>query len=83
MEVISRDLKAMGLYTARSLSYDGVEVDILEHALTPAQIEIYDSFAEAYHVIHNNLNAALEALNITGEDGTLNRECQIRRSLRL
>ena len=76
MEVISRDLKAMGLYTARSLSYDGVEVDILEHALTPAQIEIYDSFAEAYHVIHNNLNAALKALNITGEDGTLNRNAK-------
>ena len=76
MEVISRDLKAMGLYTARSLSYDGVEVDLLEHALTPAQTEIYDSFAEAYHIIHNNLHAALEALNICGEDGTLNKNAK-------
>jgi len=57
MEVISRDLKAMGLYTARSLSYDGVEVDILEHALSVDQIAIYDSFAEAYH-----LNPASEVL---------------------
>jgi len=76
MEVISRDLKAMGLYTARSLSYDGVEVDILEHPLTPEQIEIYDSFAEAYHIIHNNLQAALEALNISSEDGTLNKNAK-------
>ena len=76
MEVISRDLKAMGLYTARSLSYDGVEVDLLEHALTPAQTDIYDSFAEAYHIIHNNLHAALEALNICGEDGTLNKNAK-------
>ena len=76
MEVISRDLKAMGLYTARSLSYDGVEVDLLEHALTPAQTDIYDSFAEAYHIIHNNLHAALEALNICGEDSTLNKNAK-------
>ena len=76
MEVISRDLKAMGLYTARSLSYDGVQVDLLEHALTPAQTEIYDSFAEAYHIIHNNQHAALEALNICGEDGILNKNAK-------
>ncbi|GEQ99275.1 hypothetical protein JCM17844_29120 [Iodidimonas gelatinilytica] len=76
MEVISRDLKAMGLYMARSLSYDGVEVDILEHALTPEQIEIYDSFAEAYHVIHQNLHAALDALNITSDEGTLNKNAK-------
>ena len=34
MEVVARDLKALGLYTARALSFDGVEYDILEHALT-------------------------------------------------
>ena len=44
MEVIPAT-KAMGLYAARSLGYD--EVDILEHALTPEQIAIHDSFAEA------------------------------------
>ena len=76
MEVISRDLKAMGLYTARSLSYDGVEVDILEHRLNEDQIAIYDSFAEAYHVIHQNLQVALEALNITTDNGTLNKNAK-------
>lgn len=76
MEVISRDLKAMGLYTARSLSYDGVEVELLEHPLSAGQIEIYDSFAEAYHIIHQNLQAALEASNITSETATLNRNAR-------
>jgi hypothetical protein len=76
MEVISRDLKAMGLYTARSLSYDGVEVDILEHRLGLGQIKIYDSFAEAYHIIHQNLHAALETLNINSESGTLNKNAK-------
>ena len=36
MEIVARDLKALGLYQARALSYHGVEVDILEHALTSA-----------------------------------------------
>jgi predicted RNA methylase len=76
MEVLARDLKSLGLYTARSLSYDGVEYDLLEHALTDEQIRIYNACADAFQVIHNNLTAALEATNITGETGTLNRNAK-------
>ncbi|NIE81674.1 bifunctional class I SAM-dependent methyltransferase/DEAD/DEAH box helicase [Asaia sp. As-1742] len=76
MEVLARDLKAMGLYTARSLSYDGVEYELVEHQLTPEQIRIYDAFAQAFMVIHNNLDAAMQAANITGTDGTLNRQAK-------
>ena len=72
MEIISRDLKALGLYLARSLSYEGVEYEMLVHDLTPAQCDIYDSYAEAFQVIHTNLEAALEAAGITAEEGTLN-----------
>jgi predicted RNA methylase len=72
MEVLARDLKALGLYAARSLSYEGAEVEILEHNLTRAQVEIYDAYAEAFQVIHSNLNAALEASNVTGERKALN-----------
>ena len=45
MEVVARDLKALGLYQARALAYDGIEVDILEHPLTPEQRRIYDAYA--------------------------------------
>jgi predicted RNA methylase len=72
MEVLARDLKALGLYIARSLSYEGSEVEIVEHALTPEQIRIYDAYAAGFLVIHQNLEAALKATNITGESGTLN-----------
>lgn len=72
MEVMSRDVKALGLYTARSLSYDGVEVEIVEHTLTPEQVAIYDAYAAAFQVIHQNLNEALEAASITSATGTLN-----------
>ncbi len=72
MEVLARDLKALGLYTARSLSYEGVEVEIVEHNLTCEQTAIYDAYAGAFQIIHNNLNDALEAANVTGSSGTLN-----------
>ncbi len=38
MEVLARDLKALGLYAARSLSYEGIEYELVEHQLTPEQI---------------------------------------------
>jgi len=66
MEVVARDLKALGLYLARSLSFDGVEYDTLEIELTLTQERIYDSYASAFQIIHNNLTKALEACNITG-----------------
>jgi predicted RNA methylase len=50
MEVLARDLRALGLYTARSLSYEGVEYDLLEHQLTPEQTRIYDAYAGAFAI---------------------------------
>ena len=76
MEVLARDLRSLGLYTARSLSYDGVEYEMLEHALTAEQRGIYDAYAGAFAIIHNNLAAAMEAANITGDSGTLNRQAK-------
>ena len=77
MEVLARDLKALGLYAARSLSFDGVEYEMLEHRLTGEQVRIYDGYASAFEVIHNNLDAALEAAGITSAShGTLNRQAR-------
>jgi predicted RNA methylase len=76
MEVLARDLKALGLYAARSLSYEGVEYELVEHALTPEQTRIYDTYAGAFQVIHNNLDAALQAANVSGERGTLNAQAK-------
>ena len=68
MEVVARDLKALGLYTARALSFEGVEYDILDHRLTDDERAVYDRFASAFRVIHANLHAALEATGITDEE---------------
>jgi predicted RNA methylase len=74
MELVARELKAMGVYTARALSYAGVEYDILEHALTPRQIADFDAYADAWAIIHRNLEAALGASGVTDplEGKTLN-----------
>lgn len=60
MECVARDMKAMGVYLARSLDYRDVGYDRLEHPLTPDQIEIYDELAEGWQLVLNNIEAALE-----------------------
>ncbi|WP_298166724.1 strawberry notch family protein [Novosphingobium sp.] len=74
MELVARDLKSLGLYTARALSFAGVEYEILEHRLSEDQIAVYDAYAEAWAIIHANLREALEATRIVDSEtgGTLN-----------
>lgn len=74
MELVARDLKSLGLYTARALSFAGVEYEILEHCLTTDQITVYDAYADAWAIIHANLRDALEATRIVDADSgdTLN-----------
>ena len=76
MEVVARDLKALGLYQARALAYDGIEVDILEHPLTPEQRRIYDAYAGAFKVIHANIEEALKATGIVQGEDTLNKNAK-------
>ena len=76
MEVVARDLKALGLYQARALAYDGIEVEILEHPLTPEQRRIYDAYADAFKVIHANIEEALKATGIVQGEDTLNRNAK-------
>ena len=64
MELVARDLKALGYYTARALSYQSIEYDILEHRLLPDQIAIYDRYCDAWEIIHQNLEAVLAATNV-------------------
>jgi predicted RNA methylase len=64
MELVARDLKALGLYAARALSFAGVEYDILEHRLSPEQVAIYDAYADAWAIIHANLETALETCRV-------------------
>lgn len=78
MELVARDLKATGLYTARALSFAGVEYEILEHKLTADQIEVYDQYADAWAIIHQNMERALELTGVVDalENTTLNSQAK-------
>nr|WP_314187554.1 strawberry notch family protein [uncultured Brevundimonas sp.] len=69
MELVARELKALGLYVARSLSFEGVEYEPLVHPLTPDDIAIWDQWADAFQLIHANLADALKATGLNDEDG--------------
>ena len=78
MELVARDLKALGLYTARALSFDGVEYEMLEHELAPDQVAIYDAYADAWEIIHANLQEALAETNVIDsiDGGALNAQAR-------
>ncbi len=69
MEVVARDLKAKGLYMARVLSFEGVEIKPMTHQLTADQRRIYDIFAESFAIIYRHLDKALEATGVVSEQG--------------
>ena len=60
MELVAKDLKAMGLYLARFISYDGVAYRTLTHALSSEQAQTYDRCAEAWQVVLRGIEHALE-----------------------
>lgn len=59
MELVARDMKGMGDYLARSISYDGVEFDRLTNNLTQDQLYMYDTMCEAWQVILQNVEKAI------------------------
>lgn len=60
MELVARDMKAMGVYLARSISYDGVVYDNLERKLTKQQIAMYDRMSDGWQVVLQNFDKAIE-----------------------
>ena len=63
MELVVRDMKAMGAYVARSISYQGVAYDTIEHTLDENQTIIYNTMSSAWQTVMQNVHKALE---ITG-----------------
>lgn len=70
MEMIARDLKAMGRYLCGNLSYgvdpdSGLAVEYREviHLLTTRQREMYDNMARAWQEVLKNFSRALDITN--------------------
>lgn len=62
MEIVTRDLKAMGRYFARSLSYEDIRYRRLVHDLTLEQVELYDAMAEAWQLVLANVHLVMELI---------------------
>ena len=69
MELVAQNLKQMGLYLARSLSFDGIVYNKIEHELTDYQRETYDLLAGGWQKVLQNINGALEKIGVTDPDG--------------
>ena len=48
MEIVARDLKALGSYLARTLSFKGVKFESLQQTLNTEQLKIYDTIADSW-----------------------------------
>lgn len=59
MELVARDMKSMGVYMARSISYDDVRYDTVQHDLTPMQTQIYNTLSKAWQTVFQNIDKAL------------------------
>lgn len=66
MEMVARDMKALGMYMSRNLSYEGVEYFEEVHNLTPEQTEMYNSVADLFLTILNQFETALDLTNANG-----------------
>src|SRR5258708_38103389 len=70
MEMVSRDMKALGMYLSGSISFGvcpqsgkAVEYREIIHRLTPQQREMYNRAADAWQSVLRNIDTALEVTN--------------------
>lgn len=62
LELLSRDMKAKGLYVSRTISFDGVGYRTEQHQLTGPQREMYTEAANAWMHVNKNLQQVLSNL---------------------
>lgn len=62
MEMVARDMKALGMYLSRSISFQGVDYSEVIHEMTPDQRKIYNTAAAAWQQVLQNIE---EAIGIT------------------
>jgi hypothetical protein len=65
LEMVSRDLKAMGLYLAANLSFEGVTYERMERALSPEERDAHDSLSDIWVKVGLGLRRALITTGIS------------------
>ena len=83
MELVARDMKAMGVYLARSISYEGVKYSTLQHKLTSDQRMMYDGMSKGWQVVLQNFDRAMTITNSTNSADVKTKRGQIYGSMQL
>ena len=73
MELVAKDLKALGVYLARNISYKGLTRNTVSHVLTEDQREIYDELARSWRIILNNIQQYMESTGADQDSNTRSR----------
>lgn len=63
MEMVARDLKALGMYNSRIISFKGVDYLETKHVLTGKQTEMYDAVVKMWQVVFQNIDKAIGITN--------------------
>lgn len=83
MELVARDMKAMGVYLARSISYEGVKYSTLQHKLTSDQRMMYDGMSKGWQVVLQNFDKAMRVTNSTNAADVKKRRGQVYGNMQL
>lgn len=75
LEMVARDMKAMGLYLSANLSYAGVTTERLEHRMSLAERRTHDGMSALWLDVARKLKRAIVSTGIqTGPAAALKRE---------
>ena len=70
MEVIARDLKAMGLYVSRGISYDGVEYSRLDVKVSEQNRKNYELCSIIWQNVFNDIEKAIDVTHSGNKGGS-------------
>jgi hypothetical protein len=63
MEVVCRDMKALGMYVSRNISFEGVVYSEIFHELTPEQVSMYNVSARLWRIIFSKMDDVIKAIS--------------------
>lgn len=66
MEQVAADMKAMGAYLSRNISFRGVKFERMTHGMSDSDTKTWDTLSDAWQVVLANID---EALQLTEADG--------------
>jgi tRNA1(Val) A37 N6-methylase TrmN6 len=68
MEVVARDMKALGTYISRSLDFSDVTYGRMKHELDEGQRQVYDTMARFWQIVLQDNEAAMEQTGLVDAD---------------